>query len=628
MARRSRISVSIGPVLLALAVAGCPRPAPKRTGGTIVTVDGDPPDFPTGFTPGAPLPEPLPPDPGQFGRRYLEQVYPSLRAAWSAFLEDARLRLPPDHPLNSPTLETRVEIVVDRAGGLVEVRRLTGSGHADFDLVAEEIARDAAPLPAPPAELVSDDDRLYLTWLFARDRRQAGVATAEVRKLEWPVERAVPKLLADRDVAEAARRVAAAAPAGGDPSGPEGRQLLALTAQVMTAAVRDGLRGPDPAVQRLAVDAIVAVGAAQRRAGDDTLRGAASELTALIDGAVEISLRAAAATALGALGDRDAAPTLASILERDRAGNPELSAAAAAALVAVGAGDVAGEQLRGWLDGADRGQVAGALAALARAAVPGTTDATARHVTAEERGVRVAACGALGRLAGAGLDAARAWTALRKGLDDRDASVRAACARGAAVAGGAGATNRATYWKLIKLVKDKDDRVRAGAVLAAFLLEPVKAVKELGAIGKDQSPAVLAAYAEALAVVPAERGRPPRSLVALAGHADAAVRARAIAALARRARAGEAAAQEIAAGAIVDPELEVRLAALGAIDDPDALVALSSDAAPEIAAAAQVRRIVRLGRWAALPVATTAIAASPPEGADRVRIASAWLQAG
>ena len=597
-------------VWLVIAVAACPPPPKKPTGGTTVTVDGDPPDFPGDFDPGAPLPDPAPPEAGMFGLPWLEKVYPVFRDGWSAFLEDCRLRLPPDHPLNSPTLETRLELQIDPGGQIVQVTRLASSGNDDFDQVAEEIVREAGALPPPPRDLLSDDDIAYVSWLFARDRRQAGIATAQVRRTEWPLEQAVPKFLDEGNLTEAAKRIDKAAAAGGD-TGKLGR----LTARLAAAVLREGLRSEDPAVQRLALDGIVAA------RGDDSLSPAARELRSIADGSLEIELRAAAIDGLGAIGDRDSAAMLLTILERDQGANPALSAAAARVLVSFGSGDKVATAIRDWLGG-DRTRLGGGLSTLSRAAVPGTVSDVARYVGHRDLGVRVAACGALGTSAASGESAA--WKALRKGLDDRDATVRAACAHGAATAAAAGKKNRTAYWRLVELFKDRDNRTRAGAVLAAIRIEPAKVGQELTPINKEKNPLVLAAYAEGLAVMPGNSGKPPKKLVDLAGSTDVGVRAAAVRALAAR---SEAEAKKLAAGMIVDPELPVRLAALTAIDDVATLESLSTDATAEVAAAAQVRRLVVLGRAASLREVVAAIAAAPAESAERVRVAAAWLRA-
>ncbi|MCB9572398.1 MAG: TonB family protein [Kofleriaceae bacterium] len=616
--RRGRLVVVVLAAATLAVGAGCPRPPAKATGGTTVTVDGDPPDYPDGFDPGQALPEPAPPDPGAYGVAYLQMIYPAIRDAWSAFLEDCRLRLPPDHPLNSPTLEATVEIVIDGDGQVASVTLIRPSGNDDFDGVARDVAAEAAPFPPPPKALISDDDHAYVTWLFARDRRQAGVATAALRRVEWPLDRAVPKLVEAGRLDDAARRLAAAAPGA---TGAEKDQILGLAERVFVTAVRGGLAVDDASVQRAAIEAIRG---AARHAGGGALAPLAPtmrELRSIADGAVEMPLRAAAIAALGAIGDRDAAPMLLAILDKDQGHNVELSGEAARALVALDQAKATAAVLRPWLTSTERAKVTGALVTLGRAGVPGLEAELAKLIGHKDVAVRTGACAALGTALTAGASDA-AWKAIRKGLDDRDASVRGACARGAAVAAAGGGKSRAAYWRLVELFRDKDERVRAGAALAAVRLDPSKVTQELGALAKEKSPVVLAALAEGLGATPA--GPPDKRLVALSGADDVRVRTAAVRALAGRA---DAESRGLAAGKIVDPEVAVRLAAIEAIDDPAQLETLASDPVAELAAAASRRRIALAGRWGSLPEVAEAVAAAPKASLARVQLAGAWLQA-
>src|SRR5690349_16805519 len=135
---------------------------------------------------GAPrLLPPLPADPAAHGAAYLNQVALQLQPGWGQFLDDCRLRLPASHALNTMTLAAIVDLAVDRRGRIVDVD-LHGSGNADFDEAVRDALADAQPLAAPPEDLISDDERVHLTWLFARDRRQAGPATAAVVTVDLP----------------------------------------------------------------------------------------------------------------------------------------------------------------------------------------------------------------------------------------------------------------------------------------------------------------------------------------------------------------------------------------------------------------------------------------------------------
>jgi HEAT repeat protein len=264
--------------------------------------------------------------------------------------------------------------------------------------------------------------------------------------------------------------------------------------------------------------------------------------------------------------------------------------------------------------------VGGALAALGEATVPGLADDVASHVTDKDLGVRVAACHALGRVAA---KESPSWKGLRKGLDDRDASVRAACADAiSSVVAHGGGSNKTAYWRLIELLKDRDDHVRAAAVTAAASLQPSKIAEELAPLSKEKSPTVLAALAGVYGRLSGTED-PPKKLVALAGDASAAVRLAAVTALAKR--GGKSAA--VAAKAVVDPDRAVRIAAIAAVTDPDALATLSSDADADVAAAAAEARVLRLGRQGTLAAFLAVIEGSPTGSSARVRAAAAWLQA-
>ena len=585
-------------------LAACP-PPPKARPGTTVTASGDVP-FPTDFVPPPPLPPPAAGDAKAFGARYLDVVYPRLRDGWTQFLEDCRLRLPPAHPLNNATLAATAAIVLDPQGGLVDVSLVVASGNAEFDEAVVGIIGDAAPFPAPERSLLSDDDHVYLTWGFARDQRQAGTATASLRRIEWSLDRAVPKFIAGGDLAEAARRLAAAAAttAPGEP-------VVGLTERVMAAAVREGLGSPDLAVQRLAIDA----------AGAARIAAAARELRSIADGALDIGQRAAAIDALAAVGDRDAVALIRGILEKDQGANAELTGAAARALAALGAGAELGDVVAGWLAAgkagatpADRSRTWAALLAAAEAPVARAVADANRLVTTGDPAVRGAACRALG---GAVAVDAGAWKGLRKGLTDADASVRATCAATIAAVAGAGQRNRASFWAVAPLLRDRDERVRAAAVLAVVRLEPGRAGQELAAVGRDKSPAVLVSLAEAWVAT-----RAVERTAGLLGHEAAAVRLAAATALAR----GDAAARA-ALAARADLEPAVRVIAVGATTDRGVLEAATTDPDAAVRAAAATRLIALRGRADALADVAGALAAAPRASAERVRLAGAWLVA-
>lgn len=309
------------------------------------------PSRPGDFTPPPPLEAPPPPARDQPGRAYLERIHPRLEPTWRGFLEDCRVRLPPDHALNQVALETRLALTIDPDGALQHLVHATRSGSTDFDQAALEVVRDAAPFAPPPADLLSDDGRVHITWLFARDRRQAGVATAVLERVEWPVARAVAGFLAAGDVTRAARRLARVAGARAEDDAAE---LVGLGRDVAAAAIREALASEDAAISGLARDAVAGLeAAAPRPAGD-----AAAALPVPADVSAEMP------------GD---VPRLAALVTDEQAGRDARVAACAGLGAAVQPGGLAvgARALRAGLSDGDAAIRAGCARAVAAAAARG-----------------------------------------------------------------------------------------------------------------------------------------------------------------------------------------------------------------------------------------------------------------
>jgi len=577
-------------VALSMAGAACP----GRGGPT----DSTPP-FVNGGAVGD-LGEPPGPDPEAFGLAWMEQIYPRLRDDWVAFVNDCRLRLPASNPLNDSRLVVVISADVARSGGLLDAAVSSSSGNQDFDGVALEIVREAAPFPQPPAELVSDDDRVHLRWAFHRDHRLAGPATAVVDRVEWPVDRAVPALLASGGLAVAARRIEASLDAGGDPA-----TAVAMTRQVAVAFVRAALASTDATARSAAMAAVV-----RARMGDAT-----AELRRIAGGAAEPALQREAVAALGTIRDAGATDQLLGLLDSD----PDEATAAATvdALGALGKGSQARQRVVARLTGADHAQSAAALAVAAQVAVPeAVTTLAAMTGDATPRPQRLAACAALGLAASGNRDLAA--KGLRKGLDARDAAVRAACAQGLAVAAAAGLKSKMAYWRAVELLRDRDERVRAAALLAAARLDPAHIGAELYTVVRDRSPTVLAALATALAVIPGELDR----LTALARSGDVEIRRNAAAALAART---DKAAREALAGMLGDADPAIQLSALTAVDGPEAFERLLDAADPAVRTAAFARLVAARGQAATAATLCGRLADDELGADEAARLAGAWL---
>jgi len=520
------------------------------------------------------------------GAAYLATVANRLEPGWSQFLADCRARLPASHPLNAMALAATAELAIDAAGQVTSARIAASSGNADFDRAVREVIADAHELGVPPSELLADDDRVHVRWLFARDHRQAGPATAALVTLQLPLADVVPRLVAHGELPRAARRIWVAR-AGDD--------RTAAIRRLMIAALAEALAGADDRVRRAAIDAIARVQATEL----------APNLRALLAETSGAELRAAAALAAAALGDGEVAPRLLADLPRDLAEQPAVALAETRALVLLGR-DV--DAARVVADTLERAPNSAAALAFVLAPQPDRVPALAARFAHGDAATRALLCGALAAAPAAG------EASIAAGLHDADANVRASCAEAAT---GLGPAARRLVPRLVELVRDRDRSVRARAVAALAAIDPSKLP-----VIDDGAPLVRAAYASALAAVP---GRVP-ALHALADDRDPDVRAAAWRVLAARSAGNVAAAAE-AVQAAGDASPQVRLAVVPALVDEAALTRLASADEPELRAAALVRLVALRGRAASEPELLERLAASPKASAERVRIALAWLLA-
>lgn len=512
-----------------------------------------------------PVPRLRPPpllDPDTRGAAYLGAVALQLQPGWGQFLDDCRLRLPPRHALNDLALTANAELTIDGRGGVVDVKLAT-SGNADFDRAVRDAVRDADPLPAPPRDLWSDDDRVHLRWLFARDRRQAGPATAQVIDVQLPVVGVVERLIASHDLTRAARRILA-----------ERGDRAPATQKLVVAVLREALASSGSSVRRTAADAI----------GRAHVAELASEVRELLSSSADVELRLVVIAAVARLGDDGAVATLFAELAHDSVESPRLARAEMAAIVELHHE----ADLAAWLRARvprDAKVNPTLIEGLAYVDVPELRSQIARWQTSNNVRERAAACRAAPSL---------------KGLGDRDASVRATCVEAIREVA-------AVRARLTKLVKDRDVTVRAAAVarVAAPSLD-------------DPAPEVRAAYARALAPAHAD-------VRVLLADRDPDVRAAAWATFAKGDESDEAklaaqaaldpAAQVRVAAAIAidDDELLDKLA--------------TSDEAGDVRTAATVQLALRRGRAAITESLLTRIAEAPSGSSERVRAALAWLLA-
>jgi TonB family protein len=144
---------------------------------------------------------------------YLRTLHAHIHRRWADnFLRLIGEKMPAVNPLNDAGKVAEVDLVVAADGQLLSAQVSRPSGFPGFDDAVVEVLRDAVPFPLPPPAARSDDDKLHVHWVFARDQRRcSGVSL--VRSYD-PVEVAIPKLLRTGRREEALVRVAMARGAG------------------------------------------------------------------------------------------------------------------------------------------------------------------------------------------------------------------------------------------------------------------------------------------------------------------------------------------------------------------------------------------------------------------------------
>jgi len=565
-----------------------------------------------------------------------------LQPGWTQFLEDCRLRLPATHPLNVMTLETTADISVDAEGRVVDIS-ISGSGHPDFDRAVKQVVTDAAPLPKPPIALWSDDNRAHLRWLFARDRRQAGPATAQVVEYLWPLRDAVAKLVVAGDLTRAAKRIKR------EPVG-VGADRDKATTDLMVAGLREALASNDGAVRRAAVEVI----------GEALVAPLVEEVDQLLVSTSDVELRLAAIATTAAIGEHGVVHGMFQQLKTDIKTDRKVALAEVDALIRLDASGEVATLLRDELT-APKGPNPIALHALGRLAVPAVNAQLAAWQRGNDPRIRAGVCAATIQV-----PVGVATSLLAKGLRDRDASVRAACLdavtermelakdQAADTFVGSGSIDR-----VIELVKDRDVLVRAAAIkaLAAVQAEspygdPAPPLHGDGKktprkvhifdpaafpdLSADNAAEVRVAYMRAITQLsllrPMEGGR--ARVVPLLDDRDADVRAAAwdalVALLRRPVDKIEADPppddfDRRIARATKDSAATVRLAVIEAITDDVILIRMAGgDDDGEVRTRALVRTVGRSGRAQSTDLLLGRFAAASPGSAERVRDALAW----
>ncbi len=101
---------------------------------------------------------------------YLNTIHNRIHPLFADSFLGSLDNLPKSHPLNSPKLVTRIEIVVSpKEGRIVKLGVVKTSGITAFDIAALDSVSRAQPFGPAPGAIISPDGNVYLHWEFHRD---------------------------------------------------------------------------------------------------------------------------------------------------------------------------------------------------------------------------------------------------------------------------------------------------------------------------------------------------------------------------------------------------------------------------------------------------------------------------
>ena len=458
---------------------------------------------------------------------YLAAAHERIHRRWLGFINELA-RLPPESPYHNPALSVELLLTVEADGTISNVERTRSTGLKGFDDAPVDLIHELGALPPPPPAIRSDDGRAYIAWKFVP--KEPGCEERSITERRLPLSEAVPKLVNDGRVDQAAARIADAR--RGDPA----KETELIT--ILTAAVaRQEARSPDAQhraaaasvlghapdgeklLLSLAVDtdvsvrraALLAIGVHRTTPLGDRARG-------LLVKALKTDDRVEAARALGMVGERVATEPLRALVDKGE-GLP----ATAQALVAIGARESAVDGINKLLAGDAAARRAAAPTARLLALPELTpTVSLALASPATDEATRLELLLALAPEANKG--SADARRAILGRLRDPSVKVRA---RALDLMGAFGDRSGAMRTRLIDALDDPAFEVRAAAASSLVPVGGAPSVDEIARASRDRAPAVRAAVATALRLHPFEGSKP--MLARLEKDADAAVRAAAIA---------------------------------------------------------------------------------------------------
>jgi TonB family protein len=109
---------------------------------------------------------------------YIHAMHLRIHALFADSFLDSLESLPPTHPMSNPKMFTRLEIVLNKEGGVSKLGIVKPSGVTAFDIAALDAVQRASPFGPVPSAIVSPDGKVYLHWEFHRDETACTTAHA------------------------------------------------------------------------------------------------------------------------------------------------------------------------------------------------------------------------------------------------------------------------------------------------------------------------------------------------------------------------------------------------------------------------------------------------------------------
>jgi hypothetical protein len=111
--------------------------------------------------------------------KFLHQMHLRIHKKWG----DGALRdfdgMGGTNPINNPTLQVTLEIVINADGTLEKAAPMGSSGYLGYDMAAITAVFDAGPFPVPNENIRSYNGKTYVRWTLHRDNRQCATSFAE-----------------------------------------------------------------------------------------------------------------------------------------------------------------------------------------------------------------------------------------------------------------------------------------------------------------------------------------------------------------------------------------------------------------------------------------------------------------